>query len=481
MSDFTLFPSTPSRVARACRQVRAYTLCQLESALGAYIPATLFPKARRRTNSRDCHYTRGRTFWCQLWQAFHPGSSGREVVRQLLALFCLEKGPTLSPNDGAYCRAKARLPLDQFPQGLQATAQAADQQAPAGSLLQGRPLKAADGSSLTLADTPRNRKVYPPLQCPAKPSFPMMRIVVLFSMLSGATLALAEGSLAASELSLLARLSHQYLAAQDILVADRGFGCFAVLAWLKELLRVDFIGRSTRRLDGRRRHRRLGPNDWLLVWEKPQRQAPWLTLLQWLGLPSELTVRVIKGNCYQKGFRVRQVKLVTTLLDPELYPARQILQAYLRRWRLELCLDDLKTTLEMETLRGRTPDMVRKEAYAHLIAHNLIRATIAQAAVQQSVPLERISFKGALDTIRHFTHALARSGSRRQRHKLWNTLLQTLARDLVPERPGRREPRAVKRVKTKYPRLSQPRHVFKDRPKRNVRRTISRLRKQGLV
>lgn len=470
-----------SRTARTCREVRAYTLCQLEKRFSPCVPPESFPKAAAQANSRDRHYTSRRTFWCMLWQAFNPDAPGREVVRQLQALFCLENGPRLSPEDSAYCRAKARLPLREFPKVLRATAQAADQQVPARTELQGRPLKAADGSALTLlADTPQNRKAYPPLQCADKPSFPMMRIVVLFSMLSGAILALAEGNLATSELSLLTLLSSQ-LAPRDILVADRGYGYYAVLAWLQHLLQVDFIGRSTRRLDGRRRLRRLGPNDWLFVWEKPQRRSPWLTLSQWLGLPNQLTVRVVKGRCYQKGFRVRQCKLVTTLLDPELYPAQQILRAYLWRWHLEMCLDDLKTTLEMETLRGRTPDMVRKEVYTRLIAHNLIRSTIAQAADQHRVALQRISFKGALDALRQFTQALAQAPSKRKRHELWAELLRTLASDLVPERPGRREPRAVKRKKNKYPRLDAPRHKFRDHPKRNLRRKRARLRRLGLM
>src|SRR5258707_14906739 len=107
-----------------------------------------------------------------------------------------------------------------------------------------------------------------------------------------------------------------------------------------------------------------------------------MSALQWLGLPPQMTVRALKGSCYQKGFRVRRVTLVTTLLDPQLYPAQEILQAYLRRWRLEMCLDDLKTTLEMELLGSRSPEMLQKEIYAHLIAHNLIRCTMVQAAAQ---------------------------------------------------------------------------------------------------
>jgi hypothetical protein len=193
-----------------------------------------------------------------------------------------------------------------------------------------------------------------------------------------------------------------------------------------------------------------------------------------------MTLRAVKGSCYQKGFRVRRVTVVTTLLDPELYPAQEIFQAYMRRWRLEMCLDDLKTSLQMESLRGRTPATLQCELYTRLIAHHLIRCTMAPAASEHHVPLDRLSFKGSLDALRHFAHAMARARSRARRRRLWNLLLQTLAWDLVPERPGRREPRAVQRIKTQYQRLSRPPHLFKDRPKRHVRRTISRLRRQGL-
>ena len=114
---------------------------------------------------------------------------------------------------------------------------------------------------------------------------------------------------------------------------------------------MDFIGRTTRRIDGRRRLQRLGRNDWLIEWKKGAKASPWMTLLQWRGLPATLTLRAVKGSLCQKGFRVRQVTVITTLLDSELYPAQEILYAYLRRWRLEMCLDDLKTTLHMESLR----------------------------------------------------------------------------------------------------------------------------------
>ena len=469
-----------SRITRTFREVRSHTLCQLEACLGCWMPTELFPKAADKQNSRDRDYTRWRTFWCMLWQSLNPDASGREVVRQLQALFRLENGPLISEDDGAYCRAKARLPLDQFPKALAATAKAADQKAPAMTLLRGRPLKAIDGSALTLADTPKNRQAYPPLQCADKPSFPMLRFVVFFSVLSGAISWLAQGSLAVSELALFGSLISQ-LVRGDILLGDRGFGCYPAIALLQHSLGVDFIGRTTRHVDGRRRLKRLGKSDWLILWKKSANPSPWLSPAQWAGLPSQMTLRAVKGRAVQKGFRVRQVTLVTTLLDPQLYPAQEILAAYLRRWRLEMCLDDLKTTLKMDMLRGRSPQMAQKELYTRLIAHNLIRCIMAQAAAEHGVALERISFKGSLDGLRHFSQAMVQARSKKKRRELWAQLLHTLAADLVPERPGRREPRAVKRKKNKYPRLDIPRHKFRDHPKRNVRRKNARLKRLGLM
>ncbi len=480
MPDTPFFPQWRARLAglRArAAAVRAATLCELEARFGACLPATLFPKAATKQTSRDRVYTQWRTFWCLLWQGLQPGASGREVVRQLQALFQLQGGPRLSEEDGAWFRARARLPADEFPKALAATAQAADQRAGPGPALQGRPIKVVDGSTVTLPDTPKNRAAYPAVHSPP-PSFPLMRLVVLFALGSGAVLALAEGSLRQSELALFGQLLG-LLAKGDIVVGDRGFGSYVVVALLQGL-GVDFLGRTTRRLDGRRRTARLGQDDWLMTWAKPARPSAWLALAEWAGLPATLPLRVVRGRVACKGFRVRQVTVVTTLLDPALYPAEEILQAYLRRWRLELCLDDLKTTLHLHTLRGRTPTAVRQEVWARLIGHNLVRWTMAQAAREHAVPLARISFKGTLDALRQFGGAMSQARTRRQRADLWAELLQTLAADLVPARPGRREPRAVKRKKNKYPRLSAPRHRFRDHPKRNVRRTNARRRKLGL-
>jgi len=481
LRDIPFFPCWSrwlQHLPRAQAKVDAYTLSELERRFGACVPTTLFPKATQKENSRDRIYTRWRTFWCVIWQALHPHSSGREVVRQLQALFLLVGAPPISEDDGAYFRARGRLPEDQFAAALAATAHAVQPRRPTVSTLQGRPIKLVDGSTVVLPDTPQNRAAYPAVSSPP-PNFPLLRLVVLFAWASGAVLAVASGNLHQSEFALFASLLGQ-LAEGDIVVGDRLFGSYVMVALLRAR-QVDFVGRTTRKVDGRRRTRRLGKNDWLLTWAKPAVASPWLAGADWASVPPQLTVRVVRGRIRCRGYRVRELTVVTTLLDPKAYPAEQILRAYLQRWRLEMGLDDLKTTLGMEALRGHSPNAVRQELYARLIAHNLVRWTMACATQEHSVDLERLSFKGTLDALRHFTAALARARSKAKRHALWCELLRTLTADLVPQRPGRREPRAVKRKKNKYRRLNRPRHLFRDYPKRHQRRTRTRLRRLGLM
>ncbi len=468
-----------ARFKTAAGTVQALTLPQLEARFGHHLPADLFPQNPAQANSRRRIYTQWRTFWAFLWQCLSPQASCREVVRQLQALFLLQAGPAVSEADGAFVRARQRLPHAQLERALRATAAAAAQRLAPTNFLAGRPIQVVDGSTLTLPDTATNRRAYPPVRnARAHCGFPILRLLVLFALGSGAVLGLVTGSLYVAEMRLFQQLLATLQAGQ-IILADRGFGHFVTLALLRERS-VDLIARSGRTADGRRCQKRLGANDWIMLWKKGAQPSALLTPQQWAALPAEILVRLVRGSLYQKGYRVRQVTVVTTLLDPALYPAPEILQAYLRRWRLEMCLDDLKTTLQMEMLRTRCPAMVQKDVLMHLIAHNLIRATMVQAAAEHSVALERISFKGTVDAVRQFSQALCQARTKKQRHQLWQALLQALAADLLPLRPGRREPRAVKRRRKKYDQLDAPRSQYKDRPKRIVRQRIARARKKIL-
>ena len=458
------------------KHLQLLTLSQLEIALANHLHSdSLFPQSDSGPNSRRCIYSHALTLNCMLWQRFHPDASGREVVRQIQASFRLHDGPFIDDGDSAYCQAKARMPIEPFFQAIAVTARSADQMAPPVALLQDRSLKLIDGACLTLADQPANRLAYAPIQCPADTqSFPIMRAVLVGSLNSGAVLAAAEGSQRESELSLVAKLV-PHLNADEVVVADRAYGCFPLMAFLQSR-KVDFIGRSSRRIDARRRASRMSSGDFIVRWTKGKQASPWMSLEEWKALPETMLVRVVRSAVPDKNGRIKRVTIVTTLLDAKAYPAAEILEAYRRRWRLEMSFDDIKTTLRMETLRGRTPDMVRKELCAGIIAHNLIRCTMVESASQHGVRVERISFKGSLDALRHTSQAMAMVKGRKKKLELWAELLATLARDQVRERPGRREPRAVKRSYNKYPRLNVARRKFRDHPKRNTRRKMKRLR-----
>jgi len=207
-----------------------------------------------------------------------------------------------------------------------------------------------------------------------------------------------------------------------------------------------------------------------VTWHKPPKRPDYLTQEEWAAVPESITVRIIQVRVQQKGFRTQELWISTTLLDPSAYPATQIAQLYLRRWNMELCFRDLKTTMGMEELRCRSPAMVHKELLAFLIAHNFMRCLIAQAATAHQVCRTRISFKGAVDAARSFHQAMRLARSQRHARRLYHRLLEILARDLVPLRPGRYEPRAVKRRPKPYQRLMKSRHFFHEVPHRGKRR-----------
>ncbi len=386
--------------------------------------------------------------------------SCRTVVRQLQAMFMLEGGPTVDENTSAYCQARERLPETLFVEALKLSAQVADQRVAPDAALQGRVVKAFDGTTLSLPDTPKNPKDYPQTSS-QKPGcgFPVLHLLVVWSARGGGVLDHAKGDYHHGEMRLLHQLV-PILTPKDIVIYDRAAGHYVACALLPRH-DTDLVSRvKVRKIDWRR-GQRLGPNERLVVWKKGRQQPPYLTAAEWAALPAEITVRVIRQRVHQKGFRTRELSLVTTLLDAVAYPAGEIAAAYLRRWRLEMCLDNLKTTLGLDTLRCKSPSMVHRELLALLIAHNLARAVMAEAAREHAVPLERLSFTGTLDALRSFCGASAQALRAALRKLLWAELLRVIAADRVPLRPDRWEPRAVKRRPQKYPLLNRPRHEYR--------------------
>ena len=475
-----LAPMGP-RTQHAARSLAQATLLQIEERLHPALGPDLLKKPDHGDHSRERVFSLVRTFWCWIWQILQANTSCREVVRQVQALFAAFTDEDLDEATSAYCQARNKLSLSLLRGAFQASAGSAEKRARPSSLLQGRPLKAADGSGVRLQDTPKNRKAFPPAKNQFRtPSFPILKVVALYSLASGAILAKAIGSLRTGELRLLMKLRPS-LQAKDILVSDRAYGCFVLAAWLLGL-GTDLIARlsaRSRRVNFAKAFQRLGPQDGLFRWRKPTKPSPLLSKKEWDVLPQEITVRILRLRIEKPGFRTRELIVVTTLLDAHLYPAQEILQAYFKRWRLEMCLDDLKTTLHMEMLKCKTPKMVHKELLMFLTAHNFLRWIMAQAAQAGQADLERISFKGTLDAFRQWTGCLVQirgPGKKAKRNRAWRKLLAILVADLVPLRPGRKEPRAVKR-KSKYPHLNKPRHKYVERWSRNKRRRIARAKK----
>ena len=439
-------------------------LHQLSLLFAPLLPAHWLSPAQEGAGSRQRLWPRRLTFWTFLAQLLCPGSSCRAAVRQAQVQAVLEGRKPPASGTSAYCQARACLPVELLEQILRNVGQQLQQRVAQCCQWCGLRVKVLDGSTYNLPDTPENQRAFPQ-SLDQKPGcgFPLVRLVVLFCLASGALVSWAIGQYSQSELALLAPL-WECLHAGEVLLADRHFGTYRVLA-----LVLDRRAHAVCRLHASRKSgvpKRRGPFDVQALWERPVEVGAGFTLKEWLGLPATLTVRLVRFQIVEKGFRPRWITLVTTLLDLQKYPAAELARLYRRRWQVELSLRQIKTALQMETLSTRTPAMAERELLMHLLAYQLIRGLMQEAALTAGVALERMSFVGAVDAARAFGEALLRARSQRQRRRLYAQLLDILASDPVPERPGRREPRALKRRPKRYPRLNCARARFCDPPRR---------------
>ena len=468
------FPAWRPRLAALGRRVqhlRQQSLLHLDQLFGSRLPPELLAQADEGPNSRERVFTVRRTFFGFLYQVLNPDCPCREVVRQIQALFALHNGGRVDQGTGAYCQARGRLPWDILPRLRCAAAAYAEK---AAQRWHGLRVKVIDGTSTSAPDTAENQRAYPQPggQAPGC-GFPLVKWVGIFSLASGALLDYAKGNKHQHELNLLQKLLDQFKA-NDLALADRGFSSYALMAllWLRGVQSL-FRLHQARPAD-LRRGKRLGKNDRLMVWRKP---GPWqrpryLPKALWKRLPQELSVRVVRFVLEVPGFRTQSVTLVTTLLDPKAYPAEELARLYARRWRIELWFRDIKTSMGMERLRCKSPQMLHKELEMFFIAYNLIRSLMAEASAIYDVPMERLSFKGTVDSVRQFSVAIAQARSRKKQQQLIRQLLEIMVGDQVPDRPGRREPRAVKRRPKPYQLLNRPRHRMKELQHRSKYRKL---------
>jgi hypothetical protein len=418
---------------------------------------------RHQVRYRERLYTPLVTIWTFLYQVLASDQSCRAAVARLLAFLSVGGEDSGSAKTDPYCKARQRLPEKLLADLARNSGLELQRQVPPADLLGGRPIKIADGTTVSMPDTPANQKAYPQQSAQKEGlGFPILRLVGLISLSCGAVLDVAMAPYRGKqtgETALLRQLLDR-LEARDILLTDAIFSNYWMIALLLER-GVDLLGRhgGTRRMDFRQ-GRRLGRYDHVVSWHKPIRPS-WMTKALYQSLPQTLHIREVQVQVSVKGFRCRHLWLVTTLLDPQIYRKEELATAFRCRWQAELDLRSIKHVMQMDVLRCKSPAMVRKEIWMHLLAYNLIRKLMAQAAATVGVDPRDISFKGTLQTLVAF--AAAGWSCPQRRNQLYAAVLRAVATHRVNDRPDRVEPRAVKRRPKKQVYLNEPRSVAKAR------------------
>ena len=450
------------------------SLSQLRKAFGSYIPQALLARTNSGENSRRRIFSLDVAFWSFFDQVQTPGGSCREAVRKVMAFTrrkCpREKETPMSPDTSAYCQARSKIPLDTMDQINTHLVARMQTHIPHDKLWHGRLVWLADGTGLSMPDTPANQAQWPQSKS-QKPGcgFPAMNLVGIFCLLTGALAKAAHGDRRTHESKLFQNLWDTFKKG-DLVVTDRGFCSFGSFAGL--LARgVD----SLMRLPEKKIRKALGSQlpkdencDVIVSWKRPAQRPRTMTPEEFALLPESIPVRVVRYTIAHKGFRTQRVTLVTTLLDAAI-PAADLADLYFRRWGIELHFREIKIQLNMDVLRCLSPAMIERELRMHFIAYNLIRSVMQKAALTHDVDLNRVSFKGCLDTVRQFANATSGAEDKpRTISAMVDEMLLAIARDLNPHRPGRSEPRVKKRRPKNYRLMTRPRHEMGPLPHRKV-------------
>jgi hypothetical protein len=457
--------STAPRLRFQIFQLRHRSAVQPALGLDTLLPEATVRQVLKEEGAtwRCVFYTPWLTFWAFFWQVLSPDRSCRAAVKRIAA-WMARRGEELDDEDtGPYCKARARLPEAVPLRLMHALGRELHEAAPAEWLWCGRRVKVVDGTTVSMPDTAANQREYPQSRA-QKPGlgFPIARMVVVFCLATGAVLEAAIGKCQGKqtgENALFRRLWDEYRPG-DVSLGDRGFSSYFDIALLKRR-GVDSVCRLHQaRASDYRVGRRLGKEDHIVTWPKPAR-PDWMDEATYQLVAGAMEVRLVRIRVEVPGFRTRVLDVVTTLLDADVYTRKDLADLYRRRWEAELHLRSIKVVLGLDVLRCKTPEMVRKELWMGLLGYNVIRGMMAEASRAHGRRPQRVSFKGALQTLQAYEPAL-REGARSQRVWLWGIMLESIARDEVGHRPDRVEPRARKRRPKPYPLLMVPRAEAKE-------------------
>jgi len=443
------------------REMRERSPGGLCGQLAGEIPAEMV--GRHASTKRTRVYSQEVTFWAFLAQVLSGDGSCAHAVAQVQGWMRARKLPVPSSKTGSYVAARQALPEAMLKSIHGELFARLDQSLPGGGLWRGHRVKAIDGTSAQMPDTEDNQAAYPQPSGQAEGcGFPVVQLVGLIDLGHGGFQDFAESTLETGEMRGFDRLE-EYLNGGEVFVADRLYSSYEVVARL--LGRgVEFIGRNHQaRKPDFRRGRKLGPDERVQTWKKPRQQPAQsrLSAQEWDRLPEEMEMRVIRTKGPDREGRQRTRYVVTTLIDPVGYPAEEVASLYVHRWEIELRFRDIKTTMGMEMLRTKSPEMVLKEIMMHAIAYNAVRLLMLKAAAAHGCSHRRIGFKGVLQVL-----DACRSGFERTADKPLlmgrekDNLLERIAERAVAERAGRNEPRKKKRRPKSYGWLQRPRHAY---------------------
>jgi hypothetical protein len=411
-----------------------------------------------------CIFTPLVTVCMFLSQVLDPDHSCRAAVARLIVWLAVNHRRTCSPDTNSYCDARQRLPLGVVVRLVFGTASEIDGRVPKRWLWKGRRVTMVDGTTVSMPDTEENQKEFPQSPSQAKGlGFPIARIVALISLATGVVRDLATGPYVGKETGETALFRELWggLEPREIILGDCYFASFFGIAGLKERGVDGLFRMHQRRKYDFRRGRRLGVEDHVVTWTKPKR-PDWMDEETYAQVPEQLVMRELRVKVHEPGFRVNELVLVTTLLDGGAYTKQEVADLFLRRWGIELDFRSIKCSLNMDVLRCKTPEMVRKEIWMHMLAYNLIRGVMATAAEAHGQEPRHVSFKGALQTMTAFQDALRRATSVERGH-LIAEMLKAIAHHRVSDRPGRVEPRANKRRPKPTRFLMEPRWEARNR------------------
>jgi hypothetical protein len=408
---------------------------------------------------RDRMFSPVTTIWGFLSQVLSEDHSCRDTVSRIIAHRATNGLAICSPNTASYCNARSRLLTSVLSTLTTRTAQELQTSAPDQWKWNGRSVFIVDGSTVSMPDTGKNQAMYPqpPNQKPGI-GFPLARIAVVLSLATGAChdLAIAPYKGKGTGEKTLFRRMYDTLHRGDVVVADALFDDYFIACELCQR-GIDLVARAQHARAGSRMAQSK-PDDDIIVWQRPNKPRG-MTSEQYRSYPKTLLMRQVTVDAHDKNNRVTQFKVVTTILDQSI-DGKQIGDLFERRWQGEVDLRSIKTTMQMDILRCKTPDMVHKEIWTHLLAYNLLRTVMAVAAHENDIEPRQVSFKGAKQALTAFAPKIEAARAE-HRAPLIDAMLMTIAYHRVGDRPGRWEPRARKRRPRKAARLMQPRHIAK--------------------